>query len=140
MSKKYFTRPIFYVIIKLYKISKNKKIYQGGFMRNIINLTPHNINVVDSDGNEILVLEKSETPLRVTETQEKVGNINGLDIFMKKYGDVENLPEEKENTYYVVSAIVANACKGKRNDLLVVNDTVRNDKGQIVGCKSFAVI
>jgi len=54
------------------------------------------------------------------------------------FGEVEGLPEYKKGTYYIVSSLVAQACPD-RSDLLIVNETVRDEQGRICGCKSFSV-
>jgi len=56
-----------------------------------------------------------------------------------KMGEVENLPEEKEGTIYIVSRIVAEALP-QRKDLYFPNESVRNEKGQIVGCRSLCTL
>jgi hypothetical protein len=109
----------------------------------IKNLTPHDINVLCADGSQ-LVLPKSETPARCCEIVESIDDLtlDGIPIVKKTFGDVvnlptANLPESVPDTLYVVSAIVKAACPD-RNDLLLVNDTVRDEQGRIIGCKSFA--
>ena len=47
--------------------------------------------------------------------------------------------ETKEGTFYVVSRIAAEAMP-ERDDLLLVDGTVRGDSGQIIGCTGFAVL
>jgi hypothetical protein len=42
------------------------------------------------------------------------------------------------NTYYIVSQIIKNALP-HRDDLLVPADVVRDDRGNIIGCKSLGV-
>jgi len=42
------------------------------------------------------------------------------------------------NTYYIVSLPVAQAAR--RSDILAVGETVRDDKGQVIGAKSLAVV
>ena len=46
------------------------------------------------------------------------------------------LPEQQDGTFYIVSALVARVAQ--REDFIIVDDTVRDDKGRIVGCQSFA--
>ena len=57
----------------------------------------------------------------------------------KSFNEVEGLPEPQENTIYIVSALVAGAAKD-RDDLVIPNDIVRDDKGNIIGCKNLARI
>ena len=85
----------------------------------------------------------SEGVARASATKNEVGQLEiaGLAVAIEAttYGEVENLPQPQEGTYYVVSALTAQAAKG-RTDLLVVGTTVRNAEGQIVGCISFGKI
>jgi hypothetical protein len=114
-----------------FKVEKSSPLY------NVVNCTPHDINVILEDGNTI-VLPKSNTPARCSEIVQSV-DTETLDvpIVKKQFGNIENLPDSKDGIFYVVSAIIKAA--SSRNDLLLVNDTVRNKNGVIVGCKSFAI-
>jgi hypothetical protein len=112
----------------------------------VINLTPHSINLVTDDGDELLTIPPSGTVARVSQDTKSLAvfNLNGVDVPITHnvYGDIEGLPAPSEDTQYVVSAMVASAVngkrKGKRNDILVPNESVRDDAGRIVGCKSLA--
>ena len=53
-------------------------------------------------------------------------------------GQVIGLPEKQNGVFIIVSRIICAACPD-RSDLVIVDQTVRNDKGQIVGCKSFSI-
>ena len=61
-----------------------------------------------------------------------------IKINSTSFGEVDGLPEPQEGTIFIVSALVAQALKGARDDLVVPDDTVRDDRGVIIGCKSFA--
>lgn len=108
----------------------------------LINCTPHAINLVDNNGNVYTTIEPSGFLPRCEEKREllKIEKVNKhvVNINKKFFGEVTGLPVEIENTYYIVSALVAQACKDERSDLLVPDDIVRNDKGQIIGCRSLA--
>lgn len=104
----------------------------------IVNLTPHEIHLYR--GNELVETVKSSGIARVAVRSEKVGEIDGFPISKNFYGEITGLPDPLPGVYYVVSALVAQAAAGKRTDLLVVNDTVRDEKGQIGGCRGFAQI
>ena len=110
----------------------------------LVNLTPHPITIVDAEGKVIQSIDPDRSrPLpRVTETTSQVGTVMlfgivEFPILAKNFGQVQNLPEPCEGTYFVVSALVASAAR--REDLLVPN-TVRDENGQILGCNSFSVI
>ena len=70
-----------------------------------------------------------------------VGSINGIDLIEKVFGDLEGLPEPQDGVVYYVSAIAAQAAKALgRTDIVLGGDSVRNEKGQIIGITSFARI
>lgn len=102
-------------------------------MTSIVNLTPHDIvlcgTTITSSG-----VARCET------TVNQIGEIDGIKINRKSFGEVTGLPEAKADTIYIVSAIVAQAVSGKRNDVFVVDETVRNEQGQIVGCNALAQV
>lgn len=102
-------------------------------MTNVVNLTPHDIvlcgTTIASSG-----IARCETIVQ------HIGEIAGVKVNKKRFGEVTGLPEAKADTIYVVSAIVAQAVSGKRDDVYVVDDTIRNELGQIVGCNALAQI
>jgi hypothetical protein len=108
----------------------------------LINLTPHNVNVIDDNGNCVLTIQptvpparcnehfiEDDYPLYVLKDKTKV-NLGTGDL---SYHNVTGLPPIKTATYYVVSVLVAQQYPG-RDDLLVPYDLVRRE-GQIIGCK-----
>lgn len=103
----------------------------------IVNLTPHEL-VIYSEEKEIKRIPSSGI-VRVKEENEKIGEINSIPIFKKRYTRSEGLPEPEEDTFYFVSLIVAQA-NPQRDDLLLSSDLVRDENGRILGCKSFAQI
>lgn len=99
----------------------------------IINVTPHTITLC---GTEI----KSTGLARCESVVEKIGEVDGIKINRRSFGVVTGLPEPKGDTIYIVSQIVAQAVKGLRNDCFIVDETIRNEQGQIVGCNALAQI
>jgi hypothetical protein len=112
----------------------------------IINLTPHNIIVNNYN------FPPSGTVARCEEITEKNVSLmteggESFQLVKKYYGKVENLPEietYKEHplsnynhiaVYYIVSAMVRLAVPD-RQDLLSPGDLIRDEKGNIVGCKN----
>lgn len=104
-------------------------------MASIKNLTPHNIVVVLDDDIRY-VITPSGTVARCSQKTESIGEINGVPLTRTVFGDVINLPAPKEDTIYLVSTLVAQACPN-RNDLFIPNEIVRDENGKVVGCKSF---
>jgi len=105
-------------------------------MIRVINLTPHNINVVGEDGQVVQTFPASGDLARCQVSREQVGEINGIPVNRTVFGDVTGLPEQQEGVVYVVSALVAQAAG--RDDVLIPDDTVRDEEGRIIGCRGFA--
>jgi hypothetical protein len=114
----------------------------------IINLTPHELNIYDSEGKVILSIPPpKDVPIpRVQVRSEIVGEVevDGVKIPVRRivYGDVENLPPPEEGTIYVVSTFVTLALREKgveRRDLLSpdtnVDSAVRDSSGRVLGVK-----
>lgn len=103
----------------------------------LINLTPHEITIIRDDGN--IALPPSGTIARCTVNRHQVGSVDGIPVNRTVFGAVEGLPDPQPDTYYIVSAIVAQACPD-RSDLLITDDAVRDDQGRIIGCRALATV
>lgn len=88
---------------------------------NIINLTPHAINIIDGD---------------TTTTIDPSGTVatNNPILYKQQYGDVQDLPAPQDDTIYIVSALVL-ARVPHRTDVYapLTAQAIRNDAGQIIG-------
>ena len=104
-------------------------------MTNISNTTPHAINVI---GENNITFEPSGILIRLTTKIEVVGEINGIPLSKTVFGEPIGLPEFQDGTYYIVSQLVKSALPN-RSDLLVPAEMVRDEKGQILGCKSLGL-
>jgi hypothetical protein len=76
---------------------------------------------------------------RCAVTRETVGDLAGYPIYRTVLGAVEGLPDPAPDTRYIVSRTVAEACPD-RDDLLIPDDTVRDEAGRIVACRGFATV
>lgn len=124
---------------------------------NIINLTPHNVNLYSvSDCTEVqqgsyksLVLREGAKAIatypsmgvaRATASKTVVDQLEiagqVVAINATTYGEPEGLPDAVEGTYYIVSALTAQAARN-RHDLLIVDGTVRDADNRICGCTAF---
>lgn len=111
-------------------------------MPEIINLTPHTVNLCNEEG-AIIRSYESQGIARAKQEAEVIGNLEGIELVTMKFGEPEDLPEPAEGVYYIVSIITANAAKatGRRiDDLLITSDVFRDAEGHIIGCKRFALI
>ena len=104
-------------------------------MKNIINFTPHNIEVINSD-NEIITITSSGSA-RCAQTSKIVNSISGISISETEFGEVSGLPEQKNDTMLIVSRLVMAACPD-RADLLVPNQLQRDEGGNITHCLSLS--
>ena len=105
---------------------------------NIINLTAHDVNIVCDNG-DVKTFKPSGTVARCSQKTVTIGAVNGISLTHTSFGQVVDLPDKKIDTIYIVSRLVLIACKGIRDDLVVPNDLVRDEGGNIIGCKSFAI-
>jgi len=135
-------------------------------MTKIINMTPHDIVVLDGSN---IVFDKASRSyklngepviaktyptsgaiMRCTQTESDAGNVDGVNLYSVTFGTVEVVSKDgtvtvfdtplETGVYYIVSSIVKNALLPYRSlDLLVPTHMVRNDKGQPIGCLGFAV-
>ncbi len=62
--------------------------------------------------------------------------IDGIPTSVTVFGEPIGLPKQADGTYYIVSQMVKSACP-ERDDLLVPADVVRDDNGNIIGCRGF---
>nr|WP_270554615.1 hypothetical protein [Butyricicoccus sp. AF05-36] len=105
----------------------------------IINLTPHAINFLREDNSVLATVEPSGTIARASQTRDRVSEVNGIPVNQCSYGSVTGLPDPQPETIYLVSALTAQACRD-RSDVFIVDDAVRNESGQIIGCRAIAHI
>jgi hypothetical protein len=111
---------------------------------NIINLTPHKIDVLCSYGTISIV--PSGKVARVATSDKLVHHVymvyNGTEVpvpvNLPAFGSVVDLPEPEEGTFYIVSRIVKNAVP-ERTDVLVPGNLVRDAAGVIIGCNGFSL-
>jgi len=100
----------------------------------IINKTPHDVNIVKE--NEVIkTIPKSDSQIRLSVQIAQAEPIDEIKTSFTVFGEPEGLPEYEEGVFYIVSQLVKSALPG-REDLLVPAEVVRDEKGQIIGCKS----
>lgn len=104
---------------------------------NIINLTPHAIIFVGENGN--ITIPASGAIARVTARTVVVGEIDGIPVTSTEFGEVEGLPEPVSGTVYIVSSLVASRVP-TREDVFIPNESVRDENGRIIGCRSLGKI
>lgn len=112
-------------------------------MTKIVNLTPHPIKLFGAEGEEI-VIEPTGKPVRLEEKVDGAGflpvdtNIGRvrIPVVRKTLGKLIGMPEPEAGMIFIVSLPVAQVAK--RDDVLTIGESVRDEKGNIVGAKSLA--
>ena len=105
-------------------------------MKQILNFTPHNLNVVDING--VTQQLPSVGVARLATSTVSVNPINGFGVVATAFADVTGLPDPVSGTYYVVSRLVFSPCPG-RLDVLCPGELIRDSAGNVVGCKGFSI-
>ena len=104
----------------------------------IVNLTPHAITLI-IDGEDDLVIKPSGRVARVATSTVTIGDVDGIPVTTTSFGEVEGLPEPEDGTIYIVSSLVAQRVP-ERGDVYIPNESVRDERGRIVGCRSLGRI
>lgn len=112
----------------------------------LINKTKHPVIVFNGDGEKIVEIEGEEGS-RVPRVAEETERLKDFDFKtdkgdiipfkVKRMKETENLPDPRRATLLIVSSVVA-AYNPEREDLLVPQDFVTDEKGRIQGCKALA--
>lgn len=127
-------------------------------MEKLVNLTPHPVTILSPECAEYnartrsyqlkgepqvlfqLPADKALPLPRVSTEEVELSEVQGVPTISVQYGEIENLPEQEEGTFFVVSALAANAARERgRKDVLVPARMVREADGRIVGCLALAM-
>ena len=110
----------------------------------IINLVPHDINVLDKDGN-LKIIPPSGKIVRVGYTQKEIETIDNFSIYKKDYRKMEFPVNIEDGNYYIVSREVLKALQEENHPLLnrfIAPNTTKAEKdenGIILNVKGFTV-
>lgn len=106
-------------------------------MNTIVNLTPHEINVVCVDGS-VKIFKPSGKVARVDSKSTLLRETDGIPYYRDTVGEVIDLPEEQSGIFLLVSMVVRMALP-TRIDLVSPGDLIRDGKGQPTGCKGLKI-
>lgn len=98
---------------------------------NIINLTPHVLNILTPEG--AVEVAPSGEVARVAVTTTEAEPVGGIPVTVASYGKVENLPDPAEGNIFVVSGMVE--AQVQRQDVFAPGNLVRDGEGKPVGCE-----
>jgi hypothetical protein len=104
----------------------------------IVNLTPHDVNVVAGNRHTGVTYPASGEVLRLGHIDLGTWRYTGEGVWVEgvEFHHLQNPPERIEGTWYIVSLPCALA--HPRGDFLVPFDEVRDEAGRIVGCRGLA--
>lgn len=111
-----------------------------------VNTTPHRVFDIDSKihfdpdmNHQVRVVTQRVQVQTVDVDVSGADNVNQpVALYQKKYGDLDHNPPVLEGVMYIVSLPVKQACP-TRTDFVSPSDLVRNEKGEIIGCKGFDI-
>ena len=114
----------------------------------LVNLTPHNVNFMDEDGNVLKTIKPAaEAPrLKTFKGTSSQIDVDGVSIplsggfkFLDELVDGQSLPPPEDGVLYIVSKALADyAVSVGRTDFVSPDRVVRDDKGAIIGCRGLA--
>lgn len=101
----------------------------------LMNMTPHPVIILDGENHEVMRFE-SDGQIRLDSVVDRnYDPVCGVPTCRTFFRDPVGLPDREDGKFYIVSQLVKSACRDRR-DLLVPSDVVRDDEGNIVGCRS----
>ena len=113
-------------------------------MIDFVNLTPHIVNVLNADGQNV-TFAPSGTVARVSSTRRVADKVTGINVYETVMGEPDALVVERD-TFYIVSRLFATAFLAKpenakyRDYVLVPGELKRDDAGVVIGCDGLSRI
>lgn len=105
----------------------------------IINKTPHRVIILDDDNRIIKCYASLPPVIRINYVKKRDNTaLDGVPISRIECNNVENLPDPQPGIYYIVSNAVKTELS-QRYDLLTPSEVIRDDYGNILGCKSLRI-
>ena len=120
-------------------VKKNRVYLKEGIFMKIVNLTPHAINIVNNDGSVVKTIEPSGELARLSTSTKVTGNCDNIPLTETIYGEIRGLPDPTPDTIFIVSSLIAQRVP-ERHDVFIPNESVRDEKGRIIGCRSLGHI
>jgi hypothetical protein len=97
----------------------------------IFNMTPHPVELLDKNNKVIMTFPPSGKTIRLKSKTE----ISEWPFSKTTFEAIPEFPlPEKTNNFYIVSQLVKSTFD--RDDFVVPAEVVRNESGQIIGCRS----
>lgn len=117
--------------------------YFPSAFQSIVNLTPHPITILEKGNIPLATFHATRPAARCSQSTSIVGGHPisediAIPLSETTFGKVVGLPNPIPGVRFIVSRLVMSACPD-RTDLLVPNELVRGEDGNIIGCRSLAV-
>lgn len=113
--------------------------------KQIINCTPHDVSIIDENGDIVVTYKPEPTPARCRKVHIKV-DLEGIDNLAsgrtkvhRTVTVIDNLPAPKENVFYIVSKYAA-VTAINRFDLLVPFGVIKDTNGNKIGCRKLGFV
>ena len=111
----------------------------------IVNMTPHTLNIKRADGTFLDVPAPTEAEIaanpdllaRCQEYRNAVAVVDGIELYETSYGAPSPLPPVREGTIFVVSSLYLSGLRAAgldRPDVYVPGKGIRGVGGEMVGC------
>lgn len=104
----------------------------------IVNLTPHTLNIYNEHNELVLVLPPSGSVARIAMRRTLIGREGDVPLYTTEYGELTGLPDVvSRDKIYVVSAMARDAARSDFDPgmrFASPGDLIRNDEGQPIGC------
>ena len=99
-----------------------------------VNLTPHTINIYNTE-KELVMSIPSSGVARCAVEKRQISNAEGVALFETAYGAVEGLPE-MDTTYgtIIIVSLLVRQAMASRTDLYSPGELLRDEAGQPIGC------
>ena len=130
--------------VKVWEITNGDS--KGGKTLNIVNLTPHALNLMPAGPTgPVVTIPPSGQVARCVVDRVQVDTVtvtvDGISVPVNRtqFGAVTSLPDPQPDTIFIVSSVVAQAVPD-RPDVFIVDDAVRDEQGRIIGCRALAHI
>lgn len=114
-------------------------IQQNEQEKHIVNLTSHDVNVINQEGVMVKIPPSGEVA-RCSYMEKVIDVVDDIRISQMEYTDITGLPDPRWNTYYLVSKMVASAATPTRNDLLVPGARMVDVYNKLIGSKGLILI
>jgi hypothetical protein len=103
----------------------------------IVNLTPHALNIYDSAGDLVEIVEPSGVVARASTYRSLEGKRGAIELYCTSYANPAVVGTPEPGEAYVVSSIYLQCLRAHGGDdtgIYVPGEAVRDEAGRVIGC------